>query len=48
MPELDLIYPSPVPFVCPGQEEGRKVPIPTVRNEQSQEENTFKNKILHN
>lgn len=43
VPQLDLRYPSPTPFVCPGQGEGRRVPIPTIRNENSQEENTFKN-----
>lgn len=43
VPQLDLRYPSPTPFVCPGQGQGRRVPIPTIRNENSQEENTFKN-----
>lgn len=43
VPKLDLRCPSPAPFVCPGQGEGRRVPILTVRNENSQEENTFKN-----
>lgn len=41
VPQLDLRYPSPAPLSALGRE-GAEGPHPTIRNENSQEENTFK------